>query len=217
MLRKLREPINGLTHLGAAVVALGGLGLLVYLGRRSASQLAPLTIYGLALVTMFAASATYHLVRARPEVIQVLRKIDHAAIYLLIAGTYTPVSLHFFTGFWRVGFLAIIWSLALIGVGVKLFVIRAPRGVTAGLYLLLGWMSLLAIQQILTRLPLGALIWLAMGGLFFTVGALIYIFKWPNFKPGVFGFHEVWHIFVILGAYSHYVLIAAFVAASLPH
>ena len=143
---------------------------------------------------------------------QVLRKLDHTAIYALIAGTYTPICLHFFSGFWAWGMLVIIWGLALAGIVVKLFVIKAPRWLTAGIYLVMGWLSLMAIRQMLLFMPVGALVCLLLGGLFFTVGAVVYILKKPDFFPGIFGFHEIWHIFVILGCLSHFILIAAYVA-----
>ncbi len=209
---KLRDPVSGLTHLAAAVLSALGLGLMLWLGRDSLPKMLALLVYGVSLVLLFAASAAYHLVKAGPEVTQRLRKLDHSAIYLLIAGTYTPICLHFFSGFWRWGMLAVIWSLAVVGVVVKLFVIRAPRWLTAGVYLVMGWLSVMAIQEIIAKMPAPALVWLALGGLFYTVGAVIYIRKWPDFAPGVFGFHEVWHIFVILGALCHFIVIAAFVA-----
>ncbi|HEX9681337.1 MAG TPA: hemolysin III family protein [Anaerolineales bacterium] len=212
VIRRLREPVNGLMHLGAAVAAAIGLLLLLYLARSSAPRLVSLSVYGATLVLMFSASAAYHLITAGPRVILFLRKLDHSAIYLLIAGTYTPICLHFFTGFWRVGLLAVVWALAVVGIGVKLFVIRAPRWVTAAVYLAMGWLSLSAIREILVSLPPGALVWLLVGGLFFTGGAVIYVRKKPDLFPGIFGFHEIWHIFVILGAFSHFVLMAAYVA-----
>ena len=212
MLHKLREPVNGLTHLGAALVAAVGLGVLVYLARDNAAKAAFLSLYGLTLILMFSASAAYHMAQVSPRALLFLRKLDHSAIYLLIAGTYTPICLYFFTGFWRGGMLAIIWSLALIGIVVKIFVIHAPRWLTARIYLLMGWLSIAAIRQILAALPAGGLFWLVLGGLFFTVGAVIYVLKKPDPWPGVFGFHEIWHIFVILGAFSHFVLMAAYVA-----
>lgn len=212
MPQRVREPVNGLTHLVAAVVALVGLIGLVYLARDDVAKLASLGIYGLTLVLMFTASALYHLIKAGPRVTLFLRKLDHSAIYLLIAGTYTPICLHYFTGFWRFGFLAVIWFLALLGIAVKLVVIRAPRGLTAGLYLMMGWLSVAAVGEILSTMPPGALVWLLLGGFFFTAGAAIYILKKPDIFPGVFGFHEVWHIFVILGSFSHFALIWAFIA-----
>ena len=212
MIRKLREPVNGLTHLVAAFVAILGLVALAYLARDNLGKLTSLSIYGTTLVLMFSASTLYHLINAGPRVSLTLQKFDHAAIYLLIAGTYTPICLHFLTGFWRSGFLAVIWAFALIGVAVKLIVIKAPRWLTAGVYLLMGWLSILAVGEITSRIPTDAIVGLLVGGMFFTVGAVVYILKRPNLIPGVFGFHELWHIFVILGAFSHYAVILAFIA-----
>jgi channel protein (hemolysin III family) len=106
-----------------------------------------LCIYGLSLVGMLTTSGIYHSVIATPAKLEILRKLDHAAIYLLIAGTYTPFCLIAFSGFWRWGMLTLIWSLALVGIVVKVFVIRAPRWVTAGVYVLMGWLCLLAVQR----------------------------------------------------------------------
>jgi hemolysin III len=214
MFNKLREPVNGLTHLAAALAALPGMAIMIILAQGDALKQGSLFIYGSSLVLMFSASATYHLVKARQKVLVSLRKLDHAAIYLLIAGTYTPICLHYFSGFWKWGMLAIIWSLALLGIMVKLFTINAPRWLSATLYLLMGWLSLAGIREILTAMPVEAWAWLVAGGLFFTVGALVYAIKKPDFFPGVFGFHELWHIFVILGCLSHFILITAFVAPS---
>jgi hemolysin III len=208
----LREPVNGLMHLGAAVVAAVGLIGLVYLAWDNTAKAASLGLYGVTLVLMFSASAAYHMAAVGPRLLIFLRKLDHSAIYLLIAGTYTPICLHYFTGFWRLGILGIIWTLALVGIAVKLLIIRAPRWVTAGIYLLMGWLSIAGIREIVTKLPTGALVWLLLGGLFFTVGAVIYMLKKPDPYPGVFGFHEIWHIFVILGAFSHFVLMAVYIA-----
>lgn len=212
MLKKLREPVNGLTHLIAAGAALIGLVVLLIIGWGSPGKVISLVIYGLSLTLLFLASGIYHSVKANPEVLLGLRKFDHSAIYLLIAGTYTPICFNMFTGFWKWGMLGIVWGLALAGIGVKIFFIKAPRWVTAGVYLIMGWLSILGVQEILAALPLGAVIWLAAGGLIFTLGAVVYITKMMDFVPGVFGFHEVWHIFVILGALAHFIMIAVYVA-----
>ena len=130
----------------------------------------------------------------------------------MIAGTYTPICLQLSNDFWRWSLLAIIWSMAGAGILVKLFILSAPRWVTAGIYLLMGWLSVVAIQEIFVALPISALIWLFLGGILFTVGAAIYVVKRPNFYPGVFGFHELWHVFVILGCLCHFSVIAGFIA-----
>lgn len=216
MAPKLREPVNGLMHLTAAILALLGLVWLLILAHDNLLKVVALLIYGLSLVLMFSSSAAYHLVDAGPRSMLLLRKLDHTAIYALIAGTYTPICLHFFSGFWAWGVLAIVWALALGGIVLKLFVIKTPRGLTAGIYLAMGWLSIMAIRQMLLFMPVGALVWLLLGGLFFTVGAVVYISKKPVLFPGVFGFHEVWHIFVVLGCLSHFIFMAAYVAPPPP-
>jgi hemolysin III len=212
MFNKLREPVSGLTHLGAAIIAAGGLAVMVYIGRDSVTKTISLVVYGVSLVLMFAASAAYHLIKSSPPVTKLLRKLDHSAIYLLIAGTYTPICLYFFSGFWRWGLLGIIWVMAASGIAIKIFFINPRRWLTTAIYLLMGWLSIMAINEIISNMPTPALIWLVLGGLFFTLGAVVYIIRKPNFYPGVFGFHEVWHIFVILGCLCHFIVIAAFVA-----
>jgi hemolysin III len=214
MLNKFRDPISGLTHLVAALGAVIGLVILLIIGRDDSAKAISLAIYGLSLVLMLAASATYHLVKGPPQVIKVLRKVDHSAIYLLIAGSYTPICIHFFRGFWQWGFVGIIWGMAIIGIAIKIFIINAPRWVTAGIYLLMGWMSIVAIPEMMATMPASALIWLVLGGLSFTLGAVVYISKKPDFYPKVLGFHEVWHIFVIIGCACHFIVIAYFIAPS---
>jgi hemolysin III len=211
---KIREPFNGISHLVAAILSAGGLVLLLVLGWEEPLKRVSLSIYGLTLVLMFAASTAYHSIHARPEIMLHLKRFDHTAIYLLIAGSYTPVCLHYFSGFWRLGLLILIWILASIGITVKLFLVGTPRWITAGVYLFMGWLAMLAISEIVQTFPPGALLWLVLGGFFFTVGAMIYIFKKPDFLPGKFGFHEIWHIFVILGAFSHFILVALYIAPS---
>jgi hemolysin III len=209
---KLRDPISGLTHLAAAILSFLGLIALIIFSWGESAKLASLTVYGISLTLMFSASATYHMTISSPKVIEILRKVDHSAIYLLIAGTYTPFCINAFTGFWKWGLLSIIWSLAIIGVGIKVFIVRAPRWVNAGVYLLMGWLVISAVQEMLNTLPAGALTWLIAGGVIYTLGAIIYITKKMDFKPGIFGFHEVWHIFVILAATAHYISILVYIA-----
>jgi hemolysin III len=209
---RFREPVSGLIHLVSAVIALLGLFALVIVGRGDSLRVFSLVVYGLSLVTLFTASAVYHLVLNPNADTSKLRKFDHAAIYVLIAGTYTPICLNFFSGFLQWGFLAFIWLFALAGVVVKVFVINAPRWVTAGIYLVMGWMALLVIKPMVEVIPTGGLLWMLAGGLLYTIGAVIYITKKLDIYPGVFGFHEVWHVFVTLAALCHFIMIYRFVA-----
>lgn len=209
---KLRDPISGLTHLGAAILSLFGLIALILISWGEPEKLSSLIVYGISLIVMFSASATYHMTISSPKVLEILRKVDHSAIYLLIAGTYTPFCINAFSGFWKWGLFSIIWALAIIGVGIKIFIIRAPRWMNAGVYLLMGWLVVAATGEMLDKLPIGALVWLIAGGLIYTFGAIIYITKKLDFKPGIFGFHEVWHIFVILAAGAHFISILVYIA-----
>jgi hemolysin III len=212
MFKYFREPVNGLTHLVAAVAAAIGLIVLVILAWGNIGKTISLTVYGASLILLFSASAIYHLVKAKPQILDNLRKLDHSAIYLLIAGTYTPFCFNLFTGFWKWGMLILIWSFALIGVIIKLVWMDAPRWLYTGVYIAMGWLALLGGKQILATLPTGALVWLLIGGITFTLGAIVYATKTFNFFPGIFGFHEVWHIFVILGALAHFVGILVYIA-----
>lgn len=207
MLKKLREPVNSLTHWAGAILALAGLIVLLIVGWSTPAKIISLLIYGLSLIAMFSASATYHMVHAKEKVLLILRKLDHSAIYLLIAGTYTPFCVNAFDGFWKWGMLSIIWTLAIVGIIIKVFYIKAPRWLNAGIYVVMGWLCVGAAGQMLAVLPAWVFGWLLAGGVIYTLGAVVYITKWFNFWPGVFGFHEVWHIFVLLAALAHFVAV----------
>ncbi|HUE99812.1 MAG TPA: hemolysin III family protein [Anaerolineales bacterium] len=207
MFKKLREPVNSLTHWGGAVLALIGLIALLIVGWGTPAKVISLVIYGVSLIFLFSASATYHMLHVKEKALEIFRKIDHAAIYILIAGTYTPFCVNAFSGFWKWGMLSIIWSLALIGIIVKVFYIRAPRLFTAGVYLIMGWLCVFAIGQMFDVLPVWVISWLIAGGVIYTLGAVVYITKIFNFVPGVFGFHEMWHILVILAAAAHFIAV----------
>ncbi len=207
MFKKLREPVNSLTHWGGAVLALVGLIALLIVGWSTPAKIISLAIYGVSLIFLFSASATYHMVRVKDKALEIFLKIDHSAIFVLIAGTYTPFCVNAFEGFWKWGMLSIIWSLALIGILVKIFYIGAPRWLNAVIYVVMGWFSVAAAGQMLATLPVWVFTWLIIGGVIYTLGAIVYATKIFNFKPGVFGFHEVWHIFVLLAAAAHYVAV----------
>jgi hemolysin III len=201
----MREPVNGLTHLGGAFAAFIGQIALLIAGWSGTAKVISVLIYGISLITLFSASAVYHLAMVRPGILQTLRKLDHSAIYLLIAGTYTPFCVNAFTGFFRWGLLTIIWAIALLGITVKIFYIKAPRWLNAVVYVVMGWLCLSAMGQMPVVLPVNTMIWLLIGGVVYTLGAVIYATKIFNFVPGKFGFHEVWHIFVLLGALAHFI------------
>jgi hemolysin III len=207
MISKLREPVNALSHLLSAAAAVIGMAVLLFLSDKNAAWIISLTVYGASLIALFLASGTYHAVRTTPKAIELFRKVDHAAIYLLIAGSYTPFCVIAFSGFWKWGLLAIIWTLALTGILLKVFTVNAPRWVTAGVYVAMGWLCVLAFRQMIEALSPGTIVWLFAGGVIYTLGALVYVTKKLELYPGVFGFHEIWHIFVTLGATAHFIAV----------
>ena len=209
MLSKLREPVNGLTHLGGAIAAFFGMIAMLLVAWGDTTKVVSVLVYGFGLIAMFLASATYHMARVTPVVLQTLRKMDHSAIFLLIAGTYTPFCLLAFTGFWRWDLLALIWAIAAIGIVVKILYIKSPRWLHTGIYVIMGWLCVMAAPQMPSVLPVSAMIWLFVGGVAYTLGAVVYATKILDFVPGKFGFHEVWHIFVLLGALAHFIAVMA--------
>ncbi len=204
MVTKFREPVNALTHLGGAIAAFIGSIPLLILSWNGPAKLISVIVYGISLIAMFLASGVYHLAKVKPATLAILRKLDHSAIFLLIAGTYTPFCINAFTGFWRWGLLSIIWAIAVIGILTKLLFPTAPRWLHTGEYVVMGWLCMLAAPQMPAVLPTAAIIWLIVGGVVYTLGAIVYATKILNFVPGRFGFHEVWHIFVIVGAMAHF-------------
>lgn len=203
----IREPFNAISHAAGALLALIGTIVLLLKGWGIPAHTAALAVYGISLAGLFSASAAYHWAVVKPAVLQKLRKLDHSAIYLLIAGTYTPFCVIAFTGFWQWGMLAIIWSLAAVGIIAKLFIINTPRWVTAGLYIAMGWLCIFAVGEMLRQLQPVTTAFLLAGGVLYTLGALVYITRKGNIRPGVFGFHELWHITVLLGAAAHYLAV----------
>lgn len=208
---RLREPFNGFSHLLAALVSLAGLAFLVAQTWHEPVKRVPLAIYGASLTLMLSASTAYHSLHCDDRRLQWLRKIDHASIYALIAGTYTPLCYVLFDGFWKWGLLGAVWLTALIGMLVKIIHISRSDWVFIGMYLAMGWLGVIGASEIIRTLPVGALAWLMGGGLLYTTGAVLVASKKMDFVPGVFGHHEVWHIFVTAAAFCHFMLMQQFV------
>ncbi len=206
MRKKLREPVNGLIHVTGALLAL--VGLIVLLATAASAgrvdQLVAFGIFGFSLIALYLASSLYHLLPLSPAGVARLRKLDHVAIFVLIAGTYTPFCLLALEGGWKWGLLALVWSLALAGVSLKLFWMDAPRWLSVALYLGMGWVAVIAAPKLLLVVPAGGMAWVLAGGLTYSAGALVYGLKRPNPVPGIFGFHELWHLFVVAGSACHF-------------
>src|SRR5215213_10088032 len=204
--KRLREPISGLTHLAGGLLACVGLVVLLDTAANAGrtDQLVAFGVFGLGMIALYTASTLYHLLPLSPAGVARLRQVDHMAIFVLIASTYTPFCLLALNGAWRVGLLGVIWGLALCGILLKLFWMDAPRWLSVALYLGMGWVAVIAAPALFLAVPTGGIAWVLGGGLLYTAGALIYALKRPNLMPGVFGFHELWHLFVVAGSACHF-------------
>ena len=202
----LKEPVSGLTHLAGAVLSAAGLILLVSLAASKATSwhVVSFSVYGSSMVMLYTASALYHLLPLSEKGTRMFRTLDHIMIYMLIAGTYTPICLVPLRGAWGWSIFGVVWGLAVGGIFFKLFWLEAPRWISTGIYLLMGWTCLAAIYPMVMAIPGGGLFWLMLGGVFYTVGGVIYGLKRPNPVPGVFGFHEIFHLLVLAGSFCHF-------------
>lgn len=214
LFRYLREPVNSLTHFAGILLSIAGLILLLALSGDDPWRLTSFAIYGASLIILYTASTLLHALKTKPHIENSLRIFDHAAIFGLIAGTYTPltlVTLQANHAAWGWAVFGVVWGFALLGIIFKIAWITAPRWLSVGLYLLMGWISVVAIVPIAQAMPFGGVVWLALGGLFYSVGAFIYGLKKPDFFPNVFGYHEVWHLFVLAGSICHFVMMLKYV------
>ncbi len=204
----LGERLNGYSHLAGALLAAVGASVLVVLAAHAmdASRIVAAAVYGATLVMLFAVSTLYHSTRGRLKA--VLRKLDHCAIYLLIAGTYTPFALVSLRGAWGWSLFGVVWGLAILGVVQELVLGRGARVLSLILYLAMGWMGLVAIQPLAAALGAAGLGWLVAGGALYTGGLLFYALD-ERFRH----FHGVWHLFVLGGSSAHFVAVAGYVVA----
>jgi hemolysin III len=212
--KRLRDPINGLTHLVGGLLA--SVGLIVLLAAAASEgrvdQLVAFGIFGLSLIALYTASTLYHLLLLSPRGVARLRTVDHMSIFVLIAGTYTPFCLLALDSDWGGGLLGLIWGLALCGIVLKLFWMDAPRWLSVALYLGMGWVALVAAPALFRAVSPGGMTWVLSGALAYSAGALIYGLKRPNLIPGVFGFHELWHLFVMAGSACHFWAVLRYIA-----
>lgn len=208
---KMKEPVNTWTHFIPFIGAIVGLVFLIIRSKNDLSKLITMTIYGLSIIVLYGSSSVYHWVRTTPQKELILRKVDHIAIYFLIAGSYTPVFYYGLEGAWRWTMLIAVWTLALLGMVLKIWFVRAPRYVSSAFYVSLGWIALVPFLQLIKHLEIGAIILMAVGGVVYTIGAIIYATKIFDFFPKRFGFHEIFHLFIAMGTIVHFIMILIYI------
>ncbi|MFH1153499.1 MAG: hemolysin III family protein [Pseudomonadota bacterium] len=208
MMKRLpfREPVNALSHMAGALASLVGLTLLIVFASLNAGvwHVVSFSIFGSTLVMLYTSSALYHALHLSEKGLLRMRRVDHIMIFMLIAGTYTPFCLVPLRGPWGWSMFGIAWGIALAGIVLKIFFIHVPRWISTGIYLFMGWLCVVVIYPLTMTLAPAGLAWLIAGGGFYSMGALIYGLKRPNPWPGKFGFHEIWHFFVLAGSFCHF-------------
>ncbi|MEH7376834.1 PAQR family membrane homeostasis protein TrhA [Neobacillus drentensis] len=210
----IREPINGLTHLAGAVLAFVGLLAMVIKAAATTSSPSAITaviIFGVSMILLYSASATYHMVIARDKVIAFLRRLDHSMIFILIAGTYTPFCFISLNGKIGAILFSIIAGIAISGVVFKMVWFNCPRWISTSLYLAMGWMIVFVFSPLTGSLnPIGLFL-LILGGIFYTIGGVIYGAKPKILQSKYMGFHEIFHIFILLGSLAHFLTVFLYV------
>jgi hemolysin III len=201
------ERFNGYSHLAGTVLALTGAVVLVTMASLKADpwRVVSFAIYGASLVLLYLVSTLYHGTRGRAK--DVLRKLDHCAIYVLIAGTYTPFTLVTLNGAWGWSLFGAVWGLAAVGIVQECWLARGARLTSLAIYVLMGWLGLVALGPLFEALQWKGMAWVVGGGLVYTAGIVFYAYD-----EKVRHFHGVWHLFVLGGSAAHYIAIVAFVA-----
>ena len=212
---RLREPASAITHFIAMILAIVGLvpAILKAVSHLNGTDIFAVTIFMCSMILLYASSATYHGINIGGKVLEYFKKLDHMMIFVLIAGTYTPVCLLVLDGLAGKGLLIAVWALAAIGIAIKAFWINCPKWFSSVIYIGMGWTCLACFKQILAALETKAFVWLLIGGIIYTLGGIVYSLKIPGFdeKHKNFNTHDIFHLFVMGGSLCHFIFIYFFV------
>ncbi|MFH1667531.1 MAG: hemolysin III family protein [Candidatus Komeilibacteria bacterium] len=207
------EPLSSLTHLIAALLSIAALVVMIVFSSQygTAAHIVGVTIFGSSLIALYLASTLYHIFPRGTRTKYILRRIDHAMIFVLIAGTYTPIALAIPQRGWGWSIFGVIWGIALIGIVIKCLGLKMTGWLSVVIYIAMGWLALIAINPLMQWLTFHALKWLFIGGLFYTIGCIFFGLDKLLPRKRWFGMHEVFHLFVIAGSASHFWLMIKYV------
>ena len=210
MYKKLREPINSITHLSGALLSFVALFAMLAKGlinNASNIAIASVTIFGISLILLYTVSGTYHGIMSSDKIINFFQKLDHSMIFILIAGSYTPFCLIALGGTLGRNMFLIMISIAIAGIVFKLCWFNSPRWLQTALYIAMGWSAIFVVKPLSAALPPLSIFLLVLGGIFYTIGGVIYGTKSEKIKIGNFGFHEIFHVFILLGSLTHFICV----------
>lgn len=210
--RILREPFCSISHMVGAGLSIAALVVLLIISRGRPWHTVAFALYGASLIALYGASTIYHSLHVSEKNKFRLAKLDHVAIFLLIAGTYTPVCLLTLRGAWGWSILGVEIGLAAIGITATIVAKRPTDVLRIIIYILMGWLAVIAVSPLRDKLPAAGMAWLFAGGITYTVGTVIFAVDKPHLIPGKFTAHDLWHLFVLGGSACHFVLMACFVA-----
>jgi len=211
LVKPFRDGISGLTHFIAALLSVVALIFLLMRDNLSNWHIISFAIFGSAMILLYTASTLYHWLPVSGKKLEIFRKIDHIMIFIFIAATYTPVCLVTLRGYWGWSIFGGVWTVALAGLIFKLFWLNVPRIIYTAIYLFMGWLIIIGIWPLSQAMVASGLIWLALGGLFYSCGALIYAMQKPDPFPNKLGFHEIFHVFIMLGSFAHFWMLYKYV------
>jgi hemolysin III len=209
-LGRMQNPIRGFLHGGAALAALAGTIYLVARTWDDGAALVGSLVFGTALLVMYTVSSLYHSVPWGVDWKRRLQRVDHSMIYLVVAGTLTPIAIAGLDGAALWWCLGLVWSIAVVGISLKFLLPGVSTGLSVTLQLAMGWTVILWMPQIWKSLGPGAIVFIAIGGVFYTVGTVIFMMKRPKLLPRSFSYHELFHVFVVLASVSHFLAVALY-------
>jgi hemolysin III len=209
---RIQNPVRGLLHGTAAIASLAGAALLWTRGGGDWSRQLALLVFGLSLVALYTVSSLYHSVPWRAEWKRRMQRLDHAMIYVLVAGTYTPIAAIVLTGWWRWTTLASVWGIALVGIVQKIRFPQVAHGFSITMQTVQGWLGPLLLVPLAQHLQWPALFLIVLGGLFYTSGMIFFVTRRPRLWPAVFSYHETFHCLVVAGSAAHYAAVLGYVA-----
>ncbi|MDO5695916.1 MAG: hemolysin III family protein [Eubacteriales bacterium] len=206
---RLKDPVSSLTHyFGAVCAVLFGIPLIIRGFRGNTTTGTAMLIFVLGMLALYTASGTYHAIASTPRVNRMLKKWDHSMIFVLIAASYTPICMVSLGN--RIGYIMLItvWTVAIIGILMKMIIVYHPKWISSVLYIAMGWICIFQVRAVYAALGLRGFLWLVGGGIMYTVGGVIYALKLKmlNRKNSLWGSHEIFHIFVLLGTLCHFIM-----------
>lgn len=207
----MQNPVRGFLHGGAALFSVAGLITLVVRTARDTTRMWSMVVFGVSLIALYTTSSLYHSVPWKETWKPRMQRLDHSMILVLVAGSWTPLAVNVLEGRWRVATLSIVWGLALVGIAQKIFFPNVRVWFSITLAMVMGWFALVPLPQLFRNLAIGAVVLMFVSGAFYTVGMVAFATKRPRLFPRLFSYHEVFHVLVVAGSVTHFILLMLYV------